>query len=233
MDACNLYLDPVDWELHQAGCCKCALYIPAPPQKRLSLEEAKHLLDLMHFTLRQLPNGLYVAVDEARGIQVPNGASIGTAHAEDDLAGLVVRAGCAHHLDGPMTIDEATKFLADMGFELKTRIHLVYGRQWWATSQRLATSTSEWLSLKNVVEAARACVAQERYKPARQIDYPEIVGMVLRDLDPKPWGRRQPEPLKRSTRRYQSPPLPLDELSVQTMMEMHLDESRTPDRPPR
>jgi hypothetical protein len=195
MPACNCYTDPIDRALHEAGVCTCALYTPRPPQQRLTIPTAEHLLGLMGFALVQLPNGRYIAEDEARGIQVPTGATISTAHAEDDLAGLVVRAGCAHRLDGPMTIAEATKILTGLGFELKTRMHPTYGRQWWAVSQRLGASTCDWLCLRTVVMAAQAIRSVERYR-VRQRDIPAILEQLPRDLDPK----RMPRHLNRLVR---------------------------------
>ncbi|NTU81920.1 MAG: hypothetical protein HGA45_21505 [Chloroflexales bacterium] len=185
MPACNCYGDPADRELHAVGCCVCALYVGAPPQKQLTLEEAEHLLGRFGFHLEQQPDGRYVAVDPARGLQTPNGSSRNTAHDPTELAGLVVRARCTDQLAGPMLISEATATLAALGFELKTRDHRTFGRQWWATSQVLAVSTSEWGYLKDVVATARSWLAQSRYHAVRQPDLPAILAQLPRDLDPK------------------------------------------------
>ncbi|NTU86142.1 MAG: hypothetical protein HGA45_43580 [Chloroflexales bacterium] len=189
MPACNCYSDPVDRALHAVGCCVCALYVGAPPQKQLTVEEAEHLLGRFGFHLEQQPDGRYVAVDPARGLQTPHGSSRNTAHDPTELAGLVVRARCTNQLAGPMLISEATATLAALGFELKTRDHRTFGRQWWATSQALAVSTSEWGYLKDVVAAARSWLAQSHHA-VRQSDLPAILDQLPRDLDRKPRVRQ-------------------------------------------
>ncbi|MBX0329115.1 hypothetical protein K2Z83_15665 [Oscillochloris sp. ZM17-4] len=155
--------------------------------QQLSVEEAGQMAGLFGFTLHQLSNGRWVARDEARGLQTPDGAGISTAHATDDLGNLVVRARCADSLAGPMTIAEATEQLARLGFELRGGHHRTFGQEWWATSQAREVSTGTWLNLKRVLSAARAIVVADGLVERRQ---ERMVDLTLQlqplDLDPRP-----------------------------------------------
>ena len=198
MHACACVSDPVDQALHAVGCCTCALYAGAPPQTPLTIAEAEHLLGRFGFHLEAQADHRFVAVDAARGIQTPEDSA--TAYDVTDLSQLVVRARCADRLAGPLTIAEATATLAGLGFALKTNpIAPRTGRRWWAISQERAVSTGWWGLLKDVVTAARAHIAQDGYRAARQRDLPTLTDQVPHDLDPTPRrrfpARAHPAPL--------------------------------------
>ncbi|NNJ12145.1 hypothetical protein EKD04_017580 [Chloroflexales bacterium ZM16-3] len=198
--SCAWTSDDVDRELHAVGCCLCALDQTRPAQKRLSPEEARHLLGLFGFALAELDDGTWVAIDEQRGRRVPSVSGMGTDHSIDDLAGLVVRARCADKLAGPLTIAEATAQLATLGFTLHHTDHRWYGRQWRATSQDREASTFDWGRLASVVEAARSIVRQDLYRGSRQERMLELTRqMAPLDLEPaKPptrtWTPATPPP---------------------------------------
>jgi hypothetical protein len=194
--SCYWFSDPVDKALHAAGCCECLIGASAR-RKQLDTEEARRLAGLFGFALQQLDNGLWIAVDEARGLQTPDNASLDTAHREDDMAGLVLRARCADRLAGPMTIAEAEAILAPLGFVLSRREHRFFGRQWYATSQDREQSTSEWYHLKDIVTAAKSIILADQYKPARQERMLLLTRQMPIDLGPKPCERTPQAPPER------------------------------------
>ncbi|MEI7771908.1 MAG: hypothetical protein WCI67_18090 [Chloroflexales bacterium] len=127
--ACDRWGNPVDKELHRFGLCSCAIYPeirPArPPCGRADIER---LLGLMGFSLHERPDGTFYAHDPEREITVPRPVHEGEPFAR--LGELVIRVGCAHSLQGPMTAAQARARLAPMGVTLSRFLHRTWGWEW-------------------------------------------------------------------------------------------------------
>jgi len=127
----------------------------------------EQLLTLMGFQLHDLPGGGCYVNDPARGLFVPS--PIRNGRPVRELDELVIQAGCAHSLAGPLTADEARALLIPLGVELRGQ-----DRGWRGWVWEVHHLASDWrsdtgLTLAGLVETATRYLLHLRAGPSQPV----------------------------------------------------------------